>query len=233
MMRERTAPTAVRWLIALAACAALAWAAIPAWRAARTGDDLLAALQSVRIWPAESPPPLVPWASMWERLALADAVEPGNPSTAEFMGLLAARRYDDHARLQEATSHYLRALALRPISANTWANLAEARYLVGDTGPTFETAIVNAARLGPSQPQAQRVIAFYGLAVLDEVAPATRTAIEAMVAAGVRREPAEMLAIAHRRGRLDVACRSLPDTRRTIDAQWKSLCAESLGHQDD
>lgn len=227
MSRARAIPVSVRWLIVVLAGVILVWTSVLAWRAARTGGDLFAAKQSLRIWPAGTVPPLAAWSSTWERLDAARALEPGNPSTHELMGLLAARRFDDFAKLQEATEHYARSLKLRPISPNTWANLAEARYLVGDTARLFEVAIVNAARLGPSEPQSQRVVAHYGLAAFDEVGAPTKRAIEAMVAAGMRRNPAEMLSIAQRRGRLDVACRYLAQSRAS-DPRWVQLCARAV-----
>lgn len=214
-----------RWLIVGLAGMVLVWASVHASRDARTGGDLFAARQSLRIWPVGAVPPREAWSSTWEGLHAARALEPGNPSTHELLGLLAARRYDDFAKLQEATGHYVRSLTLRPISPNTWANLAEARYLVGDTAQIFQVAIENAARLGPAEPQSQRVVAHYGLAVFDEVGAPTKRAIEAMVAAGMRRNPAEMLSIAQRRGRLDVACRYLAET--ASDPRWGPLCARA------
>lgn len=227
MSRGRAIPVSARWLIVALAGAILVCASVLASRAARTGGDLFAARQNLRIWPARAVPPLEAWSSTWERLHAARALEPGNSSTHELMGLLAARRFDDFARLQEATGHYVRSLTLRPISPNTWANLAEARYLVGDTAQLFRVAIENAARLGPSEPQSQRVVAHYGLAAFDEMGPPTKRAIEAMVAAGMRRNPAEMLSIAQRRGRLDVACRYVAETRVT-DPRWVQLCARAI-----
>lgn len=218
-------PWWARWIVVLAVGALLAWASSHAFRAARTGKVLLDALQSLRIWPGQVPPPPDLWNAMWERLQAAKALEPDNPTTQEMLGLLAARRFDDYTRLTEATDHYVRALRLRPISANTWANLAAARYLVSDISRVFETAIQNAARLGPSNPQVQRIVGHHGLAVFDEVSAPTRRAIESMVAAGVRRDPGEMLGIAQRRGRLEIACRYLPETRRKVDPRWERLCA--------
>lgn len=216
-----------RWGITLGLCALLLWAASQASRGVRTGGVLLDTLQTLRIWGGvTSLPPLEDWQVKWSRLLAARDIEPGNPDIAESLGLLAARRLDDYSRLQESSAHYLRALELRPISANTWANLAQARYLVNDTSHLFETAIRNAARLGPSNPQVQRIVALYGLAVLDEIGSETRRAVQSMVAAGMRRDPVEMLSIAQRRGRLDLACRYLPEVRRKID-DARRVCAQA------
>lgn len=227
MTRAPRLPAAARWSIVVVAAAILAWAANHALRAAWTSDTRREALLSFRV-PIGSLPPDLAWPVMWERLKAANAVEPGNPGTEEMQGLLAARRIDERAKLFEAATHYTRSLALRPIAANTWANLAQARFLVGDTGAIFQAAIENAARLGPSHAQVQRTVAMYGLMAFDEVGPPTRAAIDSMVAAGMRRDPAEMLAIAKSRERLEVACRHLGETKRKIDPSWEKTCAEAL-----
>lgn len=224
MSGERPLRWPARWVIVLVVGAVLGWAGLHAYRAARAGGDLLAGWKYSRMGFSGAPPALA-WASTRERLGAALAREPDNPTAHELMGVLVSQRFDDPALAQEATTHYLRSLTLRPIASVTWANLAATRYQVGDTSRVFEAALVNASRLGPSEPQAQRVVALYGLAVFDEVAPETRKAIEAMVAAGMRRDPAEMLSLAQRRGRLDVACRYLAESRRKIDPLWARLCA--------
>ena len=215
---------AARWGVVAVAGAVLSWAFVEAWRAAWAGPDWIAAKGELATWRGNALPPKESWQKGWEWLQRARDLEPGNPKIHEFMGLYAARKTDDYAILQEATTHHLRSVSLRPISPVTWVNIAEARYLVGDTAKLFETAIENAVRLGPSEPNVQVKAAYYGLAVLDEVKPSTRSAIEVAVAAGVRRDPAQFLAIGELPGRLDVACRYLPETRRKVDPRWGPLC---------
>src|SRR5205823_2599488 len=101
--------------------------------------------------------------------------------------------------------HLRKALELRPMSPYTWANLAAVDYHLGDTGKAFRSALVRAAELGPHEPEVQATIASFGLAVWNEVDAQTQAAIERSVAAGMRREPREMLQIAQRRGRLAIA----------------------------
>ncbi len=98
------------------------------------------------------------------------------------------------------------------------------KYRLGDTGKEFEAALVNAAAVGPFEPEVQGAVALLGLAVWDEVAPATRRAIDRMVAAGMKRNPLEMLQIAERRGRLDIACGHLADSPRRIGSKWAETC---------
>ena len=97
-------------------------------------------------------------------------------------------------------------------------------YRAGQTGTQFEHALTKAARLGPSEPAVQRIVADYGLAVWDEVGPGTREAVQAVVANGMRRNPKEMLQIAGRRGRLAVACRHIADAPPRGDRGWSKLC---------
>ena len=84
-----------------------------------------------------------------------------------------------------------------------------ALYESGDTGPAFELALRTAQRLGPWEPEVQAVLVHYGLAVREEIGPATRGAVDLAVASAMRRNPSETLQISERRGRLDVACAAL------------------------
>lgn len=218
----------VRWLVVLVAGVIGGVAGLHAVRAGLSGDALLQARINTRVWKPGEVPPLQAWTQSWEALQEAVRREPGNPAAHESLGLLAVRRYDDPSRQEEATAHYLKAIALRPVTPTTWANLADARYLVGDTSKTFQVALESAARLGPADPYTQRVVAYHGLAVYEEMGTQTRSAIEAMVGAGMRRDPGEMLAIAHRRGRLDVACRFLPEAKRKVEPAWQQVCAQAV-----
>lgn len=230
MSRGWNAPSYARWLCVAVAAAVLAWAAGESWQAARAHRSVEVATSALQAW-RDQPPRGVDGSSLWKQLQRAEALEPDNPATQELLGLLAVRRHGDFAMLEQAIARFERSLAARPVSPNTWANLAAARYQISDTGPAFQAALRNAAGLGPSHPNTQRLVAFHGLAVLDEVDVATRLAVEGAVAAGMRRSPAEFLAIAERRGRVDVACRYLPEVRRRIDPRWARLCIERLGAQ--
>jgi hypothetical protein len=128
----------------------------------------------------------------------------------------------------EANHHVTRALALRPVWPYSWAALADIRYRSGVADETFELALRRAAELGLNEPPVQAAIAFYGLAVWDEIGSATRTAVESAVAAGMRRDAPEMMQIARRRGRLPVACRYVDATSRIPD-NWAQLCKSTEG----
>ncbi len=171
---------------------------------------------------APSGPETTPW---WrDDLRRASAEVPNDPSTRELLALAMTYSGNDPADLAEAERHLKAAIAARPGSGYTWANLAAMKYRLGDTGPLFEKALVNAATLAPYEPEVQRIVANFGLAVLDEMAPATRAAIERAVAAGMKRNAREILQIAARRGRLGVACRHLDGVPRPAESKWTQLC---------
>lgn len=197
-----------RFLVALPILLALGWAAMNAWRATVVDAAQVSAAKAYRSW-TESLPPLLSWQVAWNELQAAREAEAANPVTAELLGLLAARRPDDPALMTQARELFRSSLQRRPASPRTWANLVEAKYLAGEAPASIEPALLVATRLGRSEPHVQRIVANYGLALWDEAAPATRAAIDASLAAGMRRNPLEMLQIADRRGRLSVACRHI------------------------
>jgi hypothetical protein len=164
------------------------------------------------------------WARVHDDLLLASRLAPSSPDARELLGVLDAQRRGSPKYLAESLVALKQALKLRPTSPYTWASIVEVMYLQGDIGKAFEQALVTAITLGPWEPEVQRAVANYGLAVWDEVAPATRDAVATAVANGMRRTPKEMLQIARRRGRLAIACRRLSVEPRTPDPQSIQLC---------
>jgi tetratricopeptide (TPR) repeat protein len=207
----------MRLLVALPAIAVLAWAAIFASDTARANLLVLDSLAEMRAARAS-------WDGISEWLLEAKAIRATDPTTHEILGLLSLARASEADRLEDGIAHLERALELRPASPFAWANLADARYRRGDAGPHLELPLQRAAELGPSEPGVQRIVGDLGLAVWDEVGPSTKAAVDRMVAAGIRRNPLEMLQISERRGRLDVACRHLADYPRKVGPRRGSLC---------
>jgi hypothetical protein len=154
----------------------------------------------------------------------AAAEMPKDPMLHELLALAIVRGGTQVGELPEAERHVDAAIGSRAGSAYAWASLVEVKYRIGDTGAAFEKALLNASSLGPHEPEVQRVVADYGLAVMDEVGPATRAAIERTVAAGMKRNAPEILQIAARRGRLGVACRHLDGVPRPAGSRWIQLC---------
>ena len=197
------------------AIAGLAWAGQQAFALGAEGTLAFDANQAYR----GERPDLTPYRDA----LLARAAHSSDPSIHELSGIALARSPVD-GNLAPALEQLKRAIALRPVSPYTWADLAAQEYRSGDTGPDFEKALVNAVRLGPYEPAVQATAADFGLAVIDEVSPAARDAIDLSVARGLAREPKVFMQIAERRGRLDVACRHLAGSTRQGDAKWIQTC---------
>jgi hypothetical protein len=202
----------------------LVWAGMAAWKAVEVDAAQVAAARAFRSW-TTSLPPAAPWRRAWDELQAARLVDPSNPVTLELLGLLATRLADDRTVLAQAPDLFSRSLQLRPGSPRTWVNLAESKYLAGDTVASIEPALLVATRLGKAEPNVQRIVANYGLALWDEVAPSSRQAIDAAVAAGMRRNPLELLQIAERRGRLSVACRHVAAPPVRPDPKVSRICS--------
>ncbi len=66
--------------------------------------------------------------------------------------------------LEQALDDYLEAAKQRPVSAQTWANIAIIKAQLGQYDVQFLAVIENATLLGPWEPFVQRVIADVGLA---------------------------------------------------------------------
>jgi len=215
----------LRYLIVVPLIVGLGWAGLVAANIARADAYVLEASKEMGTWAASRVRPSSgTWDTVNDQLGASAALVGSDPTTQELLGILAAGRTDSGEYMANAVVHLTHALARRPGSPYTWANLAEAKYLQGETDANFELALRQAAELGPAEPEVQRMVANYGLAVWKEVSPETRTAIDRMIGAGVRRNPLEMLQISERRGRLNTACRHLVDVKRTPEPKWYQLC---------
>ncbi len=219
-------PPAARFPIALLAVAALAGLGYAAVEQGRAGSIVYDAAREMSAWSASGRPP-APGTVAWvrENVERAARITPDDPTTEEMRGELALRERDRAGAADEALAHFTRAVALRPTSPYAWAGAVSALYLKGGRGPMFEAALRRASELGPAEREVQLAVADYGLSVWDEVQPATRTAVEAMITGAMKRDPAEILQLAQRRGRLAVACRHIHDAPRRVGRQWFPLCA--------
>jgi hypothetical protein len=209
----------VRALAVAPAVAALAWLAVYSLQAGAAGSKVFDAGLAVR-----SPKAPQSLAQVRDLLESARAITPYDPAVHELLGLVDARSGGRAEFLNEATVHFMKAIELRPTSPQSWGNLAAAKYRLGDTGGVFEAALRRSAELGKFEPDVQAIVANYGLAVWNEVGPTTRASAEATIAAAMKRNPLEILQIAQRRGRLDIACRHLAGTMRPVDSKWSQLC---------
>ena len=214
-----------RWLRILPVLAGLAWAGHAALATSQSDGLVKAATARVAAWPDSGPPPDgAEWSSVRADLSRAAELDPGNPSAQELLGVLGARRLDRRDDREKGIAHLRASLRMRPTSPYAWAMFARASYDAGETGAEFQQALVQAARLGGNEPEVQRIVILAGLAVWDEVDPAVRQSIDVVVAAAVKRNAAETLRIAQRRGRLDVACRHVAGMSQPAASNSSQLC---------
>lgn len=215
---------AARLIVTVPALLALLWAALWAARYGTTESVVYETGKEMGAWTASGTRPGEQTVS-WIRADLerAAARDPRDPSVQEMLGRLELIGSREEQATDEAIDRFTSALRQRPTSPYSWASLVEALYRKGDNGPAFGIALQRAAETGPWEPEAQRTVADFGLAVWDEVDPKTRAAIDRMVANGMRRNASEILQVSLRRGRLGVACAHLSPSTRT-EPKWIKLC---------
>ena len=206
--------------------ASLVWLAIHSFEVGVAGTKVFDAGVSMAVLnaPRAAQPPGDALPGMRGDLLEAEAVTPRDPAIHELLGLIDARSGTGPEGYSDAAAHFVKAIELRPTSPQTWSNLVAMKYRTGDTGRQFEAAIFHAAELGKFEPDVQGVLANYGLAMWDEVAQETRAAIDMTISTAMKRNSLEMLQIAERRGRLDVACRHFAGLTRQADPKGSQLC---------
>jgi predicted Zn-dependent protease len=212
---------AARIVVAVPALVALVWAGLLAARLGSTESAAFSTGRGMASWQAH--PGDESLGRMKADLDQAVSRAPKDPALQEMLGRVALAGPRQDGATDVAIMRFTNAARLRPTSPYSWANLAEALYRKGDTGPLFEQALQRAAETGPWEPEVQRSVANYGLAVWGEVSPQTRAAIDQMVANGMVRNAPEILQISARRGRLGVACAHLARSKPT-DPKWTRNC---------
>ena len=221
----------LRRVLVVAAAAGVGIAlAVTALRMGRADWLFSRSTLSMAEWSAkDARPDFESWLAVRDDLARAVQLEPRDPRALEGLGVLHAGRDapvgNDRSGFQEQARDYLRrAVAARPTSPYTWANLALVKYRLGETDEEFRNALRQAANYGPWEWEVQAIVADVGLAMLPELAPAERSLVEAMVMNGMKRNPAEMLRISQRRGSLSLACSMLDREAKGIDPQLAGRC---------
>jgi predicted Zn-dependent protease len=169
----------------------------------------------VNSWEAKRRQPSVEeWNFARSRLNEARELDPGQPNYLEDI----ARLYEYRALplkpndalaqgyLRQALDYQREAVQRRPGSPYTWANIALLKARLPEPDREFETALRNAARLGPWEPEVQIALADAGFRQWDALSPETRAALRANAARALRWQDAKLFEIARRTGRLDVLC---------------------------
>ena len=108
--------------------------------------------------------------------------------------------------LRQALEYQREAVRRRPGSPYGWANIALLKGRLPEPDREFETALRNAAQLGPWEPWVQIALAETGFRHWDALAPDTRAAMRANAARALRWQDRQMFELARRSGRLDVLC---------------------------
>jgi predicted Zn-dependent protease len=165
------------------------------------------------------------WMGVQADLKQAEELAESDPQPPELLGALHLYVTGRVGSADVALGHLMHALELRPSSPYTWVNLAQAHYRLGMTTGAFERILLMTQRLGPSEPETQRLLADIGLAMWDDIGVEARSAVRAAVIAGMRRNPLEMLQISERRGRLALACAHVPGDKRIRDPKWIKVCS--------
>lgn len=179
--------------------------------------SLAASWETRRIQPSTAE-----WTRARESLREARALDPKHPAYAEQIGGLYGTRAlrlppadptaADYAR--QALDYHREAVRLRPSASYSWANIALMKARLPETDAEFETALRNAAVLGPWEPEVQVAIAEAGLYLWDRLSPAARSAVRETLVRTVRWQDARLFAIARKAGRLQVLC-GLPEVARS------------------
>ncbi len=198
--------------LSLAALAALCALALPRGLADLRAFEARVLLKS---WETRRRQPSAEeWAIARERLREAHELDPGQPNYLEDIARLheiraLPRKAGDalaQGDLRQALDYQRQAVRMRPGSPYTWANIALLKARLPEPDREFETALRNAALLGPWEPEVQIALADAGFRHWDALAPETRSALRANALRTLLRQDAKLFDLARRRGRLDVLC---------------------------
>lgn len=219
-----------RWLLALPSLVLLGILSYSAIRMGMADALTWTAAERIARWDSgRARPALEPWMEVRADLESAALLSRRDPVPQELMGVLHLSRAVSPDYAESALEYLRRSLVMRPSSPYTWASVAEARYRMGLTQAPFEAVMLNAWRLGPSEPEVQRMMLDLGLALWDEVTPALQTSVRAALVVAMRRDLRETLQIAERRGRLDMACPHALGDKRLEKTKWAARCENPGG----
>jgi len=133
-------------------------------------------------------------------------LDPGQPNYLEDISRFLQPR--------QALDFQRQAVRLRPGSPYTWGNIALLKARLPEPDSEFETALRNAALLGPWEPEVQLMIAEASFRHWSALAPGTQDAMRGNAARALRWQDAKLFTLARRTGRLDVLC-SVPGVQRS------------------
>ncbi len=97
-------------------------------------------------------------------------------------------------------------MRLRPGSPYTWSNIALLKARLPEPDREFESALRNAALLGPWEPAVQVALAQAGFRHWEALAPETRASLVANAGRMLRWQDVKLFELARNSGRLAVVC---------------------------
>jgi hypothetical protein len=118
----------------------------------------------------------------------------------------------DYAR--QGLEYHREAARLRPSASHSWANIALLKARLPEPDAEYESALGNAALLGPWEPDVQLAVLEAGLAHWSRLAPPAQAAVRETVARALAWQDAQVFALARRMGRLEVLC-AMPGIARS------------------
>ena len=189
----------MRALTGLAALAALAALSVPA---SQRGAADLVAFGARHGLDRAGLPTVEASARARQRLERAIELDGGNPGHHEYL----ARWYEHAGAYRQALGHFRTALEARPAWPYAWANVARVKLRLGELDGEFDSAMRQAARLGPWERGVQLEVVRIALEADRRFAPETRRAALGMMSNALMRNEREVAALAVRSGRLDLLC---------------------------
>lgn len=162
------------------------------------------------------------WRRAQEQLQRALELDPHNPAHAETL----ARWYERYtlrlprssalasAYLEQSAAHLRTALASRPGSPYTWANLALVKLRLAQFDAEFQAAFENAWRLGPWEPEVQFTLAQIAFRAWDKLGPGAREAARGALANAARHYSGELFELARRYGGIPLLSEAGRKSRR-------------------
>ena len=152
---------------------------------------------------------------------------PNNPWPLEVMGTLQLRSMSAAkdprlavAAARSANVNFRMALAQRPTSPFSWANVALTKLYLGEQDEALLRAIERAEELGPWEPEVQQTVIFVGLRLWNRLNPAEQATVVRAKDRGARRNPGKIAEIAKTFDRIDLFC-----GLSYSDSQGREVCS--------
>ena len=136
-------------------------------------------------------------------LEKAVRLDPANPDGHEYL----AKRHESRGEYAAALERYRIAAKARPAWPRVWGDIARMKLRLGQLDGELDSAIRQAARLGPWEPDVQLVIT--DIAMQSSLTGEGRRAAFSLMGNALKRQEREVVQLALQRGRLDVLC-SIP-----------------------